>query len=778
MLLGIVRKSLVTFIVAIIALILIGVGYGSVASAWSWPYLDVDIDSPSDSSIVSGSVDVYVSTDSNRSVLRVGSFIAQPSFPDVEFQRCGEVWSADSLVCTIDTSTLSDGEYLLVAGAIGRSLIPLIDVTHIHLVVDNTKPVVDVDPPLNNQAIRDDYTAHVTASDQNGISVVAGHMYDETGATLLVPCSNSAVAGASLFTLECLLETKDYPDGSYLLKGAAFDQAGNFGKDFVPFVIDNTAPSMSNINMLVSTDGGTTYVDNDYVKPGDKVRIEVEAEDLSSGIRDVEFRVKRSGAGGYIAPRTYITTPAYANVYQFDFQVPPDGKYIDLHTPISEVFEDNVYWARATDMAGNYNHGVSDLFTFDDTAPTIPVHLSPADGSFGTTATQLKVDWDDVTDPSSPVTYKYQSSYSPDTNPVDNSFVSPVYNSGVLASSDIPTPGTPEGVYYWHVKAIDAAGNQSNWSDAWKITVDNTAPTTPTVLGFLSPTLPCGVITNIHSTTVDWTDSTDATSGIKGYQYAIDYPLVGGGTGHWETFLSPSQRSGALNEGLHTIMVRAQDNSGNYSNWSNACTITADWTAPDVDAGADRGNQSAQFAQVGTATDANFIVSTTWSQTSGPGNVLATGGTTLNPTLNADTDGTYVVRLTATDNAGNSNFDEFEFTWVTPAVLGVTTQSVDSPVVAVSTYTTQTNGTDGTSINAGTPLPPTTEVAVLGDINDSTNDTGNVSASTDEATTEDDSEDDCFQILSICWYWWLLLIVAAGVGYGAYRMINSEEDEA
>lgn len=106
------------------------------------------------------------------------------------------------------------------------------------------------------------------------------------------------------------------------------------------------------------------------------------------------------------------------------------------------------------------------------------------------------------------------------------------------------------------------------------------ALTTPTINGFLSPTLPCGALTNIHSTTVDWTDSTGGVGGVVGYEYTIDYPLVGGGIGHWTTFLAPSQRSGALNEGLHTIRVRAKDSAGNFSAWSNSCSITADWTAP------------------------------------------------------------------------------------------------------------------------------------------------------------------------------------------------------
>lgn len=116
----------------------------------------------------------------------------------------------------------------------------------------------------------------------------------------------------------------------------------------------------------------------------------------------------------------------------------------------------------------------------DTTAPAQPTHLTPADNATLTTAELTKVDWTDVTDDSAPVTYYYQSSNSSTTN-VDGSFTTPAYTSGPLAVSEIPTPGTPEGTYYWHVRAVDGEGNSSDWTDAWKFVIDNTPePTGPT----------------------------------------------------------------------------------------------------------------------------------------------------------------------------------------------------------------------------------------------------------------------------------------------------------
>lgn len=37
----------------------------------------------------------------------------------------------------------------------------------------------------------------------------------------------------------------------------------------------------------------------------------------------------------------------------------------------------------------------------------------------------------------------------------------------------LESPNTPNGVYYWHVRAIDADGNPGPWSPVWKLTVRN-----------------------------------------------------------------------------------------------------------------------------------------------------------------------------------------------------------------------------------------------------------------------------------------------------------------
>ncbi|MCX6816790.1 MAG: hypothetical protein NTZ93_02915 [Candidatus Beckwithbacteria bacterium] len=110
------------------------------------------------------------------------------------------------------------------------------------------------------------------------------------------------------------------------------------------------------------------------------------------------------------------------------------------------------------------------------------------------------------------------------------------------------------------------------------------------------------------------------------------------------------------------------DNAGNCSTapvTSNGANI--DKTAPSVNAGADQ-SKNALFTQIGSATDLiSGIASVLWTKESGPGTISFGTASLTSTTVSATVDGTYVLRLTATDNAGNSSFDEFNLVWDTTA---------------------------------------------------------------------------------------------------------------
>jgi len=200
----------------------------------------------------------------------------------------------------------------------------------------------------------------------------------------------------------------------------------------------------------------------------------------------------------------------------------------------------------------------------------------------------------------------------------------------------------------------------------------------PVVTGFLSPTnLKCGSISNIHSATVVWTESTGGIGGVVGYEYTIDYPLLTGGIGHWSTFRTSSSYTGTLNEGLHIVRVRARDTMGNVSGWSNSCSLTTDWTAPDVEITNPTGNEVSGVVDIrGSVIDSNphhywlAIYNSENKQVAGPGTVNRADSFTDELLMKWDTTkfpyGEYTIKLEARDAANNK--DSGSIVWKTLTV--------------------------------------------------------------------------------------------------------------
>ena len=110
---------------------------------------------------------------------------------------------------------------------------------------------------------------------------------------------------------------------------------------------------------------------------------------------------------------------------------------------------------------------------------TVPSITTPVNGATVTSAALTDVAWTASTGTFSPFTYQYEA-FS------DAAYTSPIYTSGWLTTTQIPTPGTPDGIYYVRVRAQDAEGNLSAWSNdssnPYEIIVSEVTPT-PTPIG-------------------------------------------------------------------------------------------------------------------------------------------------------------------------------------------------------------------------------------------------------------------------------------------------------
>jgi hypothetical protein len=113
----------------------------------------------------------------------------------------------------------------------------------------------------------------------------------------------------------------------------------------------------------------------------------------------------------------------------------------------------------ASDAGGASASGV---FTMETTAPSLPQIISPEDGSrvgfFDRAAPTFK--WADVSDPSG-VYYSLQVSSD------QSDFATAVLDKENLVGSKYTLTDNEtllRGKYYWRIKAVDGAGNDSGWT--------------------------------------------------------------------------------------------------------------------------------------------------------------------------------------------------------------------------------------------------------------------------------------------------------------------------
>lgn len=154
-------------------------------------------------------------------------------------------------------------------------------------------------------------------------------------------------------------------------------------------------------------------------------------------------------------------------------------------------------------------------------------------------------------------------------------------------------------------------------------------------------------------------------------------------------------------DGDYTVNYYAVDRAGNEEgggqNWEyNSFTVLVDTIDPSIsfdmawdDTDPDTIYTSQTITGSATTSDSTSgIASCVWSVSNGSGDNISFGSPTScsSTTIDANTNGLYTIRLTVTDNAGNSNYDEFDLYWDTntPVIenLNVTVESSSEIAVA------------------------------------------------------------------------------------------------
>ncbi|WP_177222696.1 Ig-like domain-containing protein [Chitinophaga sp. YR627] len=256
-----------------------------------------------------------------------------------------------------------------------------------------------------------------------------------------------------------------------------------------------------------------------------------------------------------------------------------------------------------------------------------------------------------------------------------------------------------DGTYSFTATA-KTGSNTSAASPVFKVTVDLTAPAKPgrPALGAASGS---GSATN--DVTPDLTGSAEPGSQIKVFDGATQIgTATTNASGQW-TMTAPT-----MTESLHNITVTATDVAGNTSVASDPFPLTVDITtpptppAPTLVGGIGNVTNDNTPDIKGTA-EKNSTV-TIYSGTTIVGTTTADNSGNYTFTFPTLTDGSYTIRVTATDAAGN-----------TSAKSGTLVFTVDTQAPAVPTLTTAVNPTSNNTPTVTGKTDPNTSVTIYKD---------------------------------------------------------------
>ncbi|UCE37914.1 MAG: Ig-like domain-containing protein [Thermoplasmata archaeon] len=195
-------------------------------------------------------------------------------------------------------------------------------------------------------------------------------------------------------------------------------------------------------------------------------------------------------------------------------------------------------------------------------------------------------------------------------------------------------------------------------------------------------------------------------------------------SGEWNLYNTYSGGSNTVtftadSDGVYYFYTRARDDvvPSNYETEpsSEDAFTTVDTTLPTVDSGSDTIGNS-QFTRDATASDAGSGIATySWTMVSGPGTITFGTPSAEDTTISADTDGTYVIRLTVTDNAGHSASDEFTLDWdaTPPTVSSKTPTGTNISITSLISITFSETVIETSVENAFTFTDGTTTWSIL-----------------------------------------------------------------
>jgi hypothetical protein len=378
---------------------------------------------------------------------------------NLEYDSQTDTWSTSE---GFDTTVLEDGVYtvmMTIRDNVGNQSVSYVDIE-----VDNTHPIITEIAYLRDGveasifAPGDEMTIQVTTEDENDVTRVQywARKFPWDGSSQL--SSGDLVEVSENVWEKTITVPSSYTNGDDVneellgnyVNFRPFDELGNSHIGWREnFTIDATGPETTitgpedgfNSNEPITITGVTTDP-NGVAKVTIEARTEGETEYSISVAQITEFAEDGSW--------TYTWTPELEGLY-------------DLRA----YGEDSLGNLEMTDYIDN--------LVYDLTAPSVPELISPRNmwiqGKAALTNT-----WSTVTDNlSNSVTYLYRSERTSESvNP--GSVWQGEYGVTSKTAPESAISGMNGHIFTWMVRAVDAAGNMSPWSDSRTVIIDTEAP--------------------------------------------------------------------------------------------------------------------------------------------------------------------------------------------------------------------------------------------------------------------------------------------------------------
>ncbi|AEE20301.1 T9SS C-terminal target domain-containing protein [Dokdonia sp. 4H-3-7-5] len=535
-----------------------------------------------------------------------------------------------------DGNELPDGTYdvdVSVEDTVGNTAS---DITTDELTIDSASPTIPtVDPQTTN-----DTTPLITGtadSDDELTVIVNGITYTESD-------GNLTDNGDDTWSLQ-IPDGNELPDGTYDVDASVEDTVGNTASDTTTdeLVIDATAPTTPTVDPQTTND--TTPLITGTADSDDELNV------IVNGITYTE------GDGNLIDNGDDTWSLQIPNGSEL-----PDGTY-DVDVSVEDT------------VGNTASDNTTDELTIDSASPTTPT-VDPQITNDTTPLITGTADSDDeLTVIVNGITYT-----EGDGNLTDNG--DDTWSLQIPNGSELP-----DGTYDVDVSVEDTVGNTASDATTDELTIDATAPTTPTV----DPQT-ANDTTPLITGTADSDD--ELTVIVNGVTYTEgDGNLIDNGDDTWSLQIPDGNE---LPDGTYDVDVSVEDTVGNTASDTTTDELIIDATAPTTPTVDPQTTNDTTPLITGTADsdDELTVIVNGITYTESDGNLTDNGDDTWSlqiPDGNEIPDGTYDVDVSVEDTVGNTASD------ITIDELSIDSASPTTPTVDPQTTNDTTPLITGTA---------------------------------------------------------------------------------